>query len=338
VQGLDDRPRECLEAFSALNLIGESPIFREVLRTIERLAGLDAAVLIQGETGTGKELVARAIHYLGARRDGPFIPVNCGAIPDTLLENELFGHARGAFTDAAAATPGLVADADGGALFLDEVEALTPRGQVVLLRFLQDGRYRPLGSRGLLKANVRIIAASNADLREMVLRKEFRADLLYRLAIMSLDLPPLRAREGDSILLANHFVRRFNAQYHLQASLAQSSLDALDRYHWPGNVRELENFLHREVVLSEGGAIDLTARLFSGSPPQCDSTPIDDSAFERGFSAAKASLIAEFERSFLRWAMAQSNGNVSVAARRAGKERRAFGRLLKKYRIGRSAS
>jgi DNA-binding NtrC family response regulator len=322
------------DSFSALNLIGESAAFRAALRTIERLAEVEATVLIQGETGTGKELAARAIHYLGPRRDGPFIPVNCGAIPDTLLENELFGHARGAFTDAGGASAGLVADAGGGALFFDEVEALSPRGQVVLLRFLQDSRYRPLGGRGLVKADVRIIAASNADLREMAGCKEFRADLLYRLAIMSVDLPPLRRREGDAVLLAQHFVRRFNAQYRLDARLSPGSLELLDRYSWPGNIRELENLLHREVVLSEGATIDLSGRLRAERPPPAPGVAIDRAAFGRGFSAAKASLIAEFERSFVRWALEQSGGNVSVAARRAGKERRSFGRLLKKYRIG----
>jgi DNA-binding NtrC family response regulator len=299
---------------------------------IHRVAACDATVLIQGEIGTGKEVAARAIHYLSPRCDGPFIPVNCGAVPDSLFESELFGHVRGAFTDARDAVVGLIATAEGGTLFLDEVEALSPKGQVALLRFLQDGTYRPLGGKRLLEANVRILGASNRLLTELVAAGEFRPDLMYRLAVMPLDLPPLRARGGDVRLLAQHFVNRFNVQYETTKGLSEASLAALEAHAWPGNVRELENLLHREVLLCDGDTIELAPRL-----PGRDSEALDRAdarhGFERGFQAAKASWIEEFERRFICWALEQTGGNVSAAARRAGKERRSFGRLVKKYAV-----
>jgi two-component system response regulator GlrR len=324
------------EAFSKLNLIGQSPQFLAVLRRIERMAVSDATVLIQGETGTGKELAARAIHYLGPRRDGPFIPLNCGAIPDNLFENELFGHNRGAFTDAREAATGLLAEAEGGTLFLDEIEALSARGQVVLLRVLQDHRYRSLGGKKLLDANVRVVAASNANLRRMVETNDFRADLLYRIALMPVDLPPLRDRGDDIELLSRHFFCLFRARYKLDLQLSPRSLDVLKAHPWPGNVRELENLIHREILLCEDGTLDLGGALAPPSSAGKDQSPVHPhAAFECGFSAAKNRLIQDFERNFVIWALEQSGGNVTAAARKAGKERRSFGRLVKKYGIHR---
>jgi two-component system response regulator GlrR len=319
---------------SRLNLIGRSEPFLSAIRMIERLAACEATVLIQGEIGTGKEVAARAIHYLGTRHEGPFTPINCGALPDSLFENEMFGHVRGAFTDARDTVIGLIANAEGGTLFLDEVEALSPKGQVALLRFLQDGTYRPLGGKRLLEANVRIIAASNTSLRDLVARGHFRADLMYRLAVMPLDLPPLRDRAGDVSLLARHFVGRYNVQYHTARTLSAASLAALESHAWPGNVRELENLLHREVLLCDGDTIELESRVPSAGAPAAAGRRL---GFERGFRAAKASWIADFERRFVCWALEQSGGNVSAAARRAGKERRTFGRLVKKYAIDRES-
>ena len=197
------RDEAAMPTFARLNLIGESLEFQRTLDLLARIAACDAATLIEGETGTGKELAARAIHYLGVRRDFPFTPVNCGAIPDHLVENELFGHARGAYTDARDPHEGLIAEAEGGTLFLDEVESLSPRAQVALLRFLQDGTFRRLGSRGVERGNVRIIAASNTILARGVDEGAFRSDLLYRLTVMSLRMPPLRARGVDVQRLAN---------------------------------------------------------------------------------------------------------------------------------------
>jgi DNA-binding NtrC family response regulator len=299
---------------------------------IHRVAACDATVLIQGEIGTGKEVAARAIHYLSRRADGPFIPVNCGAVPDTLFESELFGHVRGAFTDARDAVIGLIATAHGGTLFLDEVEALSPKGQVALLRFLQDATYRPLGGKRLLEADVRVVGASNRPLTELVAAGEFRPDLMYRLTVMPLDLPPLRARGADIRLLAQHFLNRFNVQYRTAKRLSESSLAALDRHAWPGNVRELENLLHREVLLSDDNTIELAARLPGGERAGVDPAA-EPCGFERGFHAARTSWIEAFERRFICWALQQEHGNVSAAARRAGKERRSFGRLVKKYAV-----
>jgi len=199
--------------FTKLNLLGKSLEFTQVLQQIDRFARCDAALLINGETGIGKELVARAIHYLSQRRDGPFIPVNCGAIPDSLIGSELFGHSRGAFTDAREARQGLIAQAEGGTLFLDELETLSASGQVALLRFLQDHEYRPLGASQSRLANVRVIGATNANLAALAKQGTFRQDLLYRLNVLTLDLPPLRSRGDDAVVLAQAFLRTLCSRY-----------------------------------------------------------------------------------------------------------------------------
>lgn len=228
-------------AADQLSMVGMSPPFQKALRMIRKIAACDATVLIRGETGTGKELAARAIHYLGARRGFPFIPVNCGALPESLVENELFGHTRGAYTDARDAAEGLVGDADNGTLFLDEIEALTPKAQVVLLRFLQDGVYRPLGARRAVHANVRMISASNLELQRLVREGRFREDLMYRLWIMTVDMPPLRARKDDIPLLVEHFLRKLSHQYPgTQRRVGAELIADMYQYLWPGNIRELE--------------------------------------------------------------------------------------------------
>jgi transcriptional regulator with GAF, ATPase, and Fis domain len=221
------------------------------LEAIQTCAFSDAAVLVSGETGTGKELAARAIHYLGSRRDYPFIPVNCGAIPDHIAESELFGHVRGAFTDARETRQGLVAAAHGGTLFLDEIEAMSPRMQAVLLRFLQDQEYRPVGSNDVRKVDVRIIAATNVDLHDLVDCGQFRKDILYRLNLLSIVLPPLRQRGDDVVLLAETFIERLNRKYQGHAKyLDPDCTQNLEGYGWPGNVRELENLIHREFLMT----------------------------------------------------------------------------------------
>jgi len=317
-------------------MIGHSEPFRAALRLVRKLATCDATVLIQGETGTGKELAAHAIHYLSRRRDRPFIPVNCGALPDTLIENELFGHARGAFTDASDTTQGLVADADGGTLFLDELEVLTTRAQIALLRFLQDSVYRPLGARRSIQANVRVIGASNQDLRGLVREGRFREDLLYRLRIMTVRMPALRERTADIPLLAQYFMEKFSAKYPgIERRISADMMQLLRSYGWPGNVRELENVIHRAVLASDGHEIschDTDLDVATPSP-----TPLllaeSHAEFASGFSVAKARAIEQFERAYVTWAMETCRGNVSEAARSSGKERRAFGRLVKKYGI-----
>jgi DNA-binding NtrC family response regulator len=292
---------------------------------------------VQGETGTGKELAARAIHYLGDRRSFPFIPVNCGALPDSLIENELFGHARGAYTDAREGHSGMVERAEGGTLFLDEIEAISAKGQVVLLRFLQDGVYRPLGARAAVAANVRVIAASNVSLPELVRSGAFRQDLLYRLAILTLTMPALRDRAGDVELLASHVLRKLAAQYHKpKPAIDAHSIGLMTEYGWPGNVRELENVMHREFLLSDGPSLSIGAE-YLPSPARVAAPGAAETLYDAAvsFAKAKAHAIAQFERSYLQKALSASDGNITLAARRCGKERRSFGKLLKKYGIER---
>ena len=306
-------------------MIGSSPEFTRVLGRLDRVAGCDATVLVEGETGTGKELVAREIHYRSARSHRPFIPVNCGALPDSLLENELFGHVRGAYTDAHVAQPGLVELADEGTLFLDEVDALTPKAQVTLLRFLQDQGFRPLGARIERRADVRVVAASNRSLEALTTAGGFRTDLLYRLRLLHLRVPPLRDRPGDALLLARHFVevasRRFGG--HVRP-LAAETVAWLDRYDWPGNVRELENLVYRAFLMGDGPSVVI-------EPPGAGPAP--EPELPENFHAAKSRAIEAFERTFLARALRRSDGNISAAARLIGTERRHLGRLLKKHGI-----
>ena len=322
--------------FALLSMVGASRAFNECVRRLGRIAIRDAAVLIDGETGSGKEMAARAIHYLGARRDRPFVPVNCGGIPDSLIEAEFFGHGRGAFTDAREPRAGLIAQAQGGTLFLDEINALSPRAQVALLRFLQDQRYRPVGRDVELKADVRIIAATNKPLRELLKGDTFRGDLLYRLNILYLYIPPLRERDGDAELLAQHFLRQYAAKYQLPLRpLSPATLRWIRCCDWPGNVRELENTIHREFLLADGDFVE-----FGELPTQksCDIAANINAASELvglDFRTAKARVIEDFERTYLSRTLQLAQGNISEAARIAKKERRAFGKLLKKYGIHR---
>jgi transcriptional regulator with GAF, ATPase, and Fis domain len=329
--------REAGTDLAQLDLIGESDAFRGATGLLQRLAGCNVAVLLRGETGTGKELAARAIHYLGARRDQPFIPVNCGAIPDMLVESELFGHVRGAFTDARDTQVGLVAQADGGTLFLDEVDSLTHKAQISLLRFLQDGSFRPLGARSFARSEARIIAATNADLEQLVQRGAFRSDLFFRLAIVPVHLPPLRERGGDVRLLAESFLKSV-AEQHGSAPkrLDEASMRRLEGYHWPGNVRELANVVQRAFLLADGEFVRLTPDAFGSydsSPEARDAAHA--TVMAASFQLARTQALDDFERRFVRKALAESAGNVSLAARRSGKERRSFGRLLKKHGIDR---
>jgi DNA-binding NtrC family response regulator len=316
------------DVYARLNLFGKSRAFRQVLQVIDRIAAVDATVLVQGETGTGKELAARALHYFSPRRDFPFIPVNCGALPDNLIESELFGHVRGAFTDAKQSNRGLVAEAEGGTLFLDEVEAMTPRAQVVLLRFLQDHKYRPVGGRLLSGGNVRVIASTNLDLEQLVRKNEFRCDLLFRLSILTVTMPPLRHREGDVLLLAEYFLRRFASEYGRPAiRLHVDSLSSLSAHDWPGNVRELENLMLRELLLADGDVIRIEPRRRLAA----ESTTMTGLDTGQTFKSAKARAIAEFEKSYLGHLLTKTGGNISLAARISRKDRSSLNKLVKKH-------
>ena len=321
-----------------VELVGRSPAFLEVVELIRRFSACDATVLVQGETGTGKELVARAIHYSGARRNFPFIPVNCGALPDTLVESELFGHARGAFTDARDARRGLIADAQGGTLFLDEIEVLTPKAQVALLRFLQDHEYRSVGGAVVRNANIRIIAASNANLEAMQRAERFRQDLWFRLNVLSVDLPPLRERQGDVVLLAEVFLKRLAERY--RRPRKPLHLDAVSRllaHGWPGNVRELENLIHREFLVSDEPMIHVHCLEPAGARREADRDARSSRLTESRFHEAKAHAIARFERAYIVELLARTRGNISQAARISGKERSRLGKLVKKYKLDRIA-
>ncbi len=313
-----------------MNLIGESLPFLQTLSLIRRVSKYDAPALLLGETGTGKELAARAIHYMGPRSAQPFIPVNCGALPEQIFENEVFGHEQGAFTDAKKTQQGLVGLANDGTLFLDEVDSLSLKSQIVLLRFLQDHQYKPLGAQKYEHANVRVIAATSADLDHLVEKKQFRDDLLFRLNMLQITMPPLRERTEDLPLLANHFIQRFRSQYGgAERFLYAGSLAWMRRYRWPGNVRELENIVHKAYLLSEEPSIRLQ------SPVQLlvDRKRVDISGmdWDAKYTEAKRFVLDVFEKRYLVYVLSKANGNVSRAAKLAGKERRSLGKLIKKH-------
>jgi two-component system response regulator AtoC len=310
-------------------LVGESPRFLRVVEKISMLAECRTTVLISGETGTGKELFSRAIHYQSLRSGKPFVPVNCGALPDHLFENELFGHVKGAFTDASSAETGLIAEAEGGTLFLDEVDALSMAGQVKLLRFLQDGEYRPVGAARSVNADVRIVAATNTDLKKRVEARLFREDLYYRLNSLSLSVPPLRDRLEDIVPLTSQFLKRYAGEHGQELrALSAGALNKLTAYAWPGNVRELESVITRALTFTRSPTIRPEDVELSGVPD-------DEIPRRRSLREAKENTIATFERGYLAGLLAQHRGNVTHAAKAAGKERRAFQRLLRKHNLDR---
>lgn len=328
---------------SAPSLIGKAPVFLHALALIDRMARFDAPVLIQGETGTGKELAARAIHYGSVRRDAPFVAVNCGAIPDTLIESELFGCERGAFTDARQARAGLIAAAEGGTLFLDELDALPPRAQVSLLRFLQDYTYRTVGGTREMSGHVRVIAAASPRLHRLLESGGFRDDLVFRLGVLLLEMPPLRERAGDPRLLAEHFIARHARQHGIAVrSLHADSIAWLQAHAWPGNVRELDNRVQRALLLSDDAALHLEPQAPGLSPggrvPGAAPAATAQAGPARGmalppFNEARDDAMQHFERHYLQSLMQAAAGNVTHAARLAGKERRCLGKLLKKHGI-----
>lgn len=309
-------------------LVGRDPAFLATVAKIPEIARSGVSVLITGETGTGKELCARAIHHLSSRRNHPFIPVDCGALPDYLFENELFGHARGAYTDAHTDQKGLVAMAEGGTIFLDEVDTLSHAAQAKLLRFLQERTYKPLGADRFLRADVQIVSASNRDLEPLVGEKQFRSDLFFRLNVVSLHLTPLRQRRGDIPLLVQHFVKSLSAEKGVhRKGLTLSSVRMLSLYHWPGNVRELYNVIQRALLLHDGSQILPSDVLMSSEP----SSEPDRATFRE----ARARAIDSFEKVYVEQLLRRHEGNVTRAAREAKQDRRAFGRLIKKHSISR---
>jgi two-component system, NtrC family, response regulator GlrR len=308
------------------HIVGESPAFVALIQQIPAIARYHVNLLILGETGTGKEVFARAIHYCSPRAAKPFIPVNCGAIPPDLLENEFFGHESGAFTSANSSRHGVIKEADGGTLFLDEVDSLPPLAQVKLLRFLQDGQFRPLGSTSICSADVRVIAASNANFTEALETGRFRKDFYYRLNVLSLNLPPLREREDDIPLMARHFLVKYSSKYRTPArEFSPAALQKLLCHGWPGNVRELENVIQRAVVLADQAVLEADHFYIGGTAGD----QLEDQSFQR----LKAKVIHEFEQNYLRRLLLIYEGNITKAAEGAGKDRRAFWELMRKHGI-----
>jgi DNA-binding NtrC family response regulator len=324
--------RELEGTYSFHNLIGKSPRMLEAYRLLEQAAGLDITVLLLGETGTGKELAARAVHYHSARKEQRFVPVNCGALPPDLVESELFGHARGAFTGASAAKAGLFEEAQGGTLFLDEVGELPLPTQVKLNRALQEKEIRRVGDNAPVKVDVRVIAATHRDLRAEAAAGRFREDLYYRLNVFPIRLPPLRERVEDVPLLAAHFLEKHARAFRRDVSqITPDALRVLTSQGWPGNVRELENAIERAVAVARGNTItaeDLPPDLGSGpggvqpAPEALPSLPLRDVVEQ-----ARDRVTREYLVALLR----ELKGNVTKAAARAGMERESLHRLLKKH-------
>ena len=308
-------------------LIGSSPALAPVLSQVRRVAPSDANVMILGESGTGKELVARCLHELSQRRNAPFVPIDCAAIPDNLLESELFGHERGAFTGAVARTRGLLVEASGGTVFLDEIGELSGPLQAKLLRALEERKIRPVGAGNLIPINVRLVAATNLDLPEAVRVGRFRADLFFRLNVVPIELPPLRARLGDVPELLQRFLREFALESGRDPPrVSPEALTALEGYHWPGNVRELRNLAQRLVVLDEDGRITVAdlPESIRGWPGAAEPVPGPPPPYEQ----AREHAMEEFFRRYLRRLLDFHGGNISRAAAAAGVSRRTVHRWL----------
>ena len=343
-----------------VNIAGESKTLEQALDSIRIFGQYDAPVLITGETGTGKELAARGLHYCGSRSGRPFVAVNCATLTTDLFASEVFGHKKGAFTDARQDKKGLLAVAEQGTLFLDEIDSLSLTSQAALLRLLQESEYRPVGSEKTYHCNVRLIASANCDLQEKIEAGLFRRDLFYRLHILTVHMPALRDRKDDIPVLVRHFLRQFSEQYELGEKVAPAELmNHLASLPWPGNVRELENTIHRLYLLSGSGRIDIqhmpasvtdyctvtSAPLPLAVRPESEADMEENefpltrqcgiSTGDYNFSRDKRLLVERFEKEYLTRILDEANGNVTRAAGMCGKDRRALGKMIKKYNIRR---
>ena len=324
------------------NIIGRSPAMTKVFELVRKAARSDANILVLGESGTGKELIARAIHANSPRAAQAFVPVDCASLPEQLLESELFGHERGAFTGAVKSKRGLMEVADRGTLFLDEIGELPLALQVKLLRVLQERQLRHVGGTALLDVDVRVVSATNRDLREAVAKGQFREELYYRVNVIAIALPPLRERAGDLKLLAQAFLKRYGGER--VRAFEDAALQALEGYAWPGNVRELQNVIERACALADGERVmrsDLPDYVLQGagvrSPaPMAAAPPLDPALPAAGslpLKDAKEKWMQVLEASYLRDLLERHGGNVSAAAKAAGIDRKTFHRLINKYEI-----
>jgi two-component system NtrC family response regulator len=297
---------------------------QHLFETVRRVASSDLAVLIVGESGTGKELVARAVHRESPRRDGAFIAINCGAIPENLLESELFGHEKGSFTGAHMQRKGRIESAQGGTLFLDEIGELPLSLQVKLLRFLQEQKVERVGGRESIAVDTRIVAATNMNLTEAMQLGTFRKDLFYRLSVVQIQVPPLREREEDPVFLAQALLLKYRDQLNMRVTgLSDEAREAIRAYHWPGNVRELENRLKRAVVMAHGTTLQPSDLELS-----MESTPTSYLTLREARS--------QFEKNLIRQALARTNGNVTRAAEELGISRQALHESMHKYGLDKS--
>jgi DNA-binding NtrC family response regulator len=312
----------------AEDFIGESPAIREALELTARTAGSDTTVLVLGETGTGKELIARALHRTSKRSEAPFIAINCGAIPESLLERELFGHEKGAFTGADSTRPGLLEAASDGTLFLDEISEMPPPLQVKLLRVLEGHEYLRVGGTRPIKSRARFVAATNKDPDREAAEGRFRRDLYYRLNVISIKLPPLRERGGDVRLLAEYFLKHFvRVSGRRLSGFSPDAMRTIMEYPWPGNVRELKNVIERAVLLSDKDEIDEQSLRLSGP-----AGPVGDPA-KRWTTLQLREARAAFEREYLAEVLKECHGNVSQTAARIGLDRRNLQTRIKKYKL-----
>jgi DNA-binding NtrC family response regulator len=320
--------RRVSDQFARAQVIGSSPMWRKICEMVEQVAPAKATVLITGESGTGKELIASLLHRLSSRADRPFVTLNAAALPATLLEAELFGYEKGAFTGAQQRKPGRFELADGGTLFLDEIGDMPPEVQAKLLRVLQDGTFERLGGTRTLQVDVRVVAATNKDLAQEVETQRFRMDLYYRLNVITLQLPPLRERREDIPLLVAHFLRKYAEQNHKEVTaIQQQALQRLEAYDWPGNVRELENVIERAVVLGPGPIISI-AELPEHLQEKEPALPANNH-----FVLPLHATLADIERAAIVQALQQSGGNRQSAARALDIGVATLYRKLKAYRL-----
>ena len=316
----EQRTRQEERAISFRDILGTTPRMREIFTVISRVAKTDATVLIEGESGTGKELIARAIHASSPRKNAPFVAINCGAIPDTLLESELFGHEKGSFTGAHIQRKGKIEVASGGTLFLDEIGEMSVPLQVKLLRFLQEREIERVGGREPIHIDVRVLAATNSNLEQGIRKGAFREDLFYRLSVVAIRVPPLRERGEDIVLLANFFLRRAGQSVKRKVRFSAPGLEALVRYPWPGNIRELENKVQRAVIMATGRSIEPADLELSAVPTD---TPLPTLREAR----------SEHERKLVIDALARNRGNISRAAQAVGVSRPTFHEMLTRHGI-----